>query len=166
MKPYLFAAAALFCATSATADLIVTFDEGAPKDRFTFKNTSACILPAATLGIDLKNSAGGLVFDITDQGAGVEVFQPFELISGNEVVIKTSSVADGDTQLTIDISSLKPNQELAFTIDVDDTLGQREITVNDAEISGAEASITAPNLSGSAAMFSGDTAVISLTCSS
>jgi polyisoprenoid-binding protein YceI len=110
MKPYLFATAALFCATTAAADLIVTFDEGAPKDRFTFQNTGTGSLPAATLRIDLKNSAGGLVFD------------------------------------------------------VDDTLGQREITVNDAEISGAEGSITAQNLRSSAS-FSGDTAVISVTCS-
>ncbi|MCO4823514.1 MAG: aggregation factor core [Amylibacter sp.] len=164
MKPYLFATAALFCATTAAADLIVTFDEGAPKDRFTFQNTGTGSLPAATLRIDLKNSAGGLVFDVTDQGAGVEVFQPFELTSGIGAVTKTSPVTDGDTQLAIDITGLQPNQKLAFTIDVDDTLGQREITVNDAEISGAEGSITAQNLRSSAS-FSGDTAVISVTCS-
>lgn len=165
MKRTAFTAAALLFATTATADLVVTFDEGAPKDRFTFQNSGACALPASTLALDLKGSAGALVFDTTDQGAGVEVFQPFELVSGKAVVTGTSTVTDGDTRLTIDIKGLNAGEKLAFTIDVDDTLGQREITVNDAEISGAIVSTTGAGEQASAA-FAGSRAIIPIPCAS
>ena len=156
---------ALFAATAASADLLVTFDEGAPKDRFTFQNNSACALSATTLALDLKGSAGALVFDTTGQGAGVEVFQPFELVSGQAVVTGNSAVTDGDTRLTIDITGLNAGDKLAFTIDVDDTLGQREITVNDAEISGAMVTSTQAGKAASAT-FEGSRATISIPCES
>lgn len=165
MKRTALIAAFVCAATAATADLIVTFDEGAPKDRFTFKNSGACALPAATLALDLKGSAGALVFDTTDQGAGVEVFQPFELVSGQAVVTGASTVTDGDTHLTIDIKGLNAGGKLAFTIDVDDTLGQREITVNDSEISGAVVSTTQAGKAATAS-FEGRRAIIPIPCSS
>lgn len=165
MKHHIIAAAAMLCATAAHADLVVTFDEGAPKDRFTFQNTAACDLPAATLTLDLNASAGALVFDTTDQGAGVEVFQPFELVAGKNQVTGTSAVTDGDKRLTIDIKGLNAGEKLAFTIDVDDTLGGREITVNDTEISGAMVSADHAG-SVSSAAFKGSSALIPLPCSS
>jgi hypothetical protein len=152
-------------ATSATADIIVTFNEGAPKDRFTFQNVSDCALTSATLSVDLNGSAGALVFDTTDKGAGVEVFQPFELVAGKAFVTDHSTVSDGEKVLTINVKNLKAGGKIAFTIDVDDTLGQREITVNDAEISGATASTQVSGAT-EVATFNGSRAVIPLDCAS
>ena len=121
----------------AHADLAVTFDEGAPKDRFTFKNVGTCAIKASELVLDLSGSKSGLIFDVTASGAGVEVFQPLELVKGKAAVASVPNVADGDNQIAFDIVSLEPGAEIAFTIDVDDTMGGREITVAGSEIQGA-----------------------------
>lgn len=121
----------------AAAELVVRFDEGAPKDRFSIVNTGACAFGAMTVKIDLNGSAGGLIFDVTGQGAGVEVFQPLELVAGRDVVAEVPNVADGDTEVSLKLTGLGPNASVAFTIDVDDTAGRSETMVNSSEISGA-----------------------------
>lgn len=121
----------------ALADVQVTFSEGAPKDRFTIANIGACALGPVDVTIDLAGSSAGLVFDVTGQGAGVEVFQPFELVSGGDLLSSAPRVRDGDNALTLALTSLGQGQSVSFTIDVDDTIGAREITVSHAEISGA-----------------------------
>lgn len=123
--------------SSAKADLVAQFDEGAPKDRFTFTNTGNCSIVGATVRLDLSGSRAGLIFDTTGSGAGVEVFQPLEIVSGAGSIIGVSEVNDGDTAMEIRVGELKSNASIAFTVDVDDTLGGREITVSDAEIAGA-----------------------------
>lgn len=128
-------------ATSAAADLAVRFDEGAPKDRFSFENTSACAIRNATLVLDLAGSSAGLIFDVTGQGAGVEVFQPLEMVSGQGALSTLPSVRDGDNRVAFDVAELAPGGSIAFTIDVDDTIGQREITVSDSEIQGASVAL-------------------------
>lgn len=129
----------LFCAaTSAQADISVRFDEGAPKDRFTFTASGAsCLSGPVELMIDLSGSDAGLIFDVSEQGQGVEVYQPFELVAGTDLVTGASAVADGDTALTLQLAALPAGQSVAFTIDLDDTIGAREITVSDQEIAGA-----------------------------
>jgi len=72
----------LTLSTSASANLHLEFREGAPKDRFVLKNLGDCTLTDLSVTIDLKNSSGKLIFDITSSGAGVEVFQPFEVETG------------------------------------------------------------------------------------
>lgn len=124
-------------AAPVLADVQVTFREGAPKDRFTITNTGSCALGPVDVTIDLSSSSAGLVFDVTGQGAGVEVFQPFELVAGNSLLSSTPSVRDGDNSLTLALTNLEQGQSVAFTIDVDDTIGAREITVSRSEISGA-----------------------------
>ncbi|MEM9344860.1 MAG: aggregation factor core [Pseudomonadota bacterium] len=124
-------------ATAAHADLRVNFYEGAPKDRFRIENASHCTLAAASITLDLSTSPAGLIFDVTGAGAGVEVFQPFEIVEGAELLATTPSVLDGQSQIQLDVASLAPGQAIAFTIDVDDTLGQRAITVSGSEIEGA-----------------------------
>ena len=52
--------------------------------------------------IDLVGSQGELIFDITDAGVGVEVFQPFVAITGQDMLVSASAVADGDKTLTAD----------------------------------------------------------------
>ena len=125
--------------TPAASQVVAQFVEGAPKDRFVFEVTGGCPLGPARLEIDLTGSNGGLIFDVTASGAGVEVYQPFELVSGAERVIATSEVEDGSQRLSLDVDGIDPGTRIAFTIDVDDTIGAREITVSGAEITGAQA---------------------------
>lgn len=130
-------ASSLVLAGPGLAGLSVTFDEGAPKDRFTFQNTSACDIAPAVVTLDLSGSSAGLVFDVTGQGAGIEVFQPLEMVSGEGNLKAVPEVRDGDQSITFDVAALAPGQSFAFTIDVDDTVSSRGITVSGSEIEGA-----------------------------
>ena len=129
---------ALLLSPMALADLRITFSEGAPKDRFTVANISGCDLTEGELFLDLSTSPAGLIFDTSSEGAGVDVFQPLEITQGSEYLRSVPRVTDGDNQITLKLASLPKGAQVAFTIDVDDTMGQREITVNGAEIAGAE----------------------------
>lgn len=143
MQPLLLSA--LLCAASATtaqADIVVRFADGAPKDRFTIINTAACATGPLAVTLDLIGSPAGLIFDVTGDGAGVEVFQPFELTAGADMVDGVGEVADGDQILTLLMSQMEAGAEVSFTIDVDDTAGTREITVTGSEIAGALAMVT------------------------
>jgi hypothetical protein len=132
----------LLSGTPAFADLEVRFIEGAPKDRFTFSaSEDLCVQGPVAIDLDLVGSAGKLVFDVSDGGAGVEVFQPLEVVEGSELLVRTSTVLDGEQRVAIDLASLPPGASFAFTIDVDDTLGGREITVSGSEIAGAAVSV-------------------------
>lgn len=124
-------------ATTAAADVIVTFRDGAPKDRFTITNTADCATGPMTLALDLAPAPAGLIFDITGDGAGVDVFQPFEVAAGGDIITAVSDVADGDQRLELALQGLEAGAEVAFTIDLDDTGGGREITVSGSEIAGA-----------------------------
>lgn len=134
---------ALAISTPALADLQVRFDEGAPKDRFTISNLGDCDVGATVVSIDLSGSPYGLIFDTTGSGAGVQVFQPFELTAGKDKLASIPEVKDGQNEITLDLLGLKPQETVSFTIDVDDTVNNREITVADAEIVGA--SVVAKN---------------------
>ncbi len=137
MRPWAFAAVFFCWASPLSADVQVRFDEGAPKDRFTISNLDGCSLGAASITIDLRGSDFGLIFDVTGRGAGVEVFQPFELSRGGKNLKAIPEVLDGDDQLTLDLNDLAAGASLSFTIDVDDTASNREITVSGSEIAGA-----------------------------
>ena len=132
---------AFFCALSIAAatqaDIRVRFVEGAPKDKFHFENTGKCTVSDSTVLLDLSTAQGKLIFDVTSQGDGVDVFQPFEMVEGNDVLATLPTVRDGHSQIKLEIASFTPKATFAFTIDVDDTLGQRGITVSGAEIQGA-----------------------------
>lgn len=137
MKSMISACALLVAATSVQADLMARFDEGAPKDRFVLTNESGCDLGTVEVEFDLSGSAAGLIFDTTGAGAGVEVFQPFELVAGGDYLIDLPEVTDGDHALSLRLNRLPPKASVAFTIDVDDTAGGQEIIVNRSEITGA-----------------------------
>jgi len=139
IKSLLAGAAVLgLSATGALADVSVSFDEGAPKDRFTFTNTGSCTIENAALTLDLSGSSSGLIFDVTNKGAGVEVFQPLEMTDGVGLLQSTPKVKDGDNKVVFQINELPAGQKISFTIDVDDTTGGREITVSGSEIAGAK----------------------------
>lgn len=136
----LAAIVSLMAATPVLAELRVDFRESAPKDRFTLENTSDCAFGPIDVTLDLSSAKGGLIFDTTASGAGVEVFQPFEWVMGEEYTTAVSSVTDGQSSLRLSLSGLAPKSKLAFTIDVDDTLTNStngQIRVTGSEIEGA-----------------------------
>lgn len=124
-------------ACAATADLVAQFEEGAPKDRFTLTNTGACPLGPMREVIDIGTAPAGLIFDTTGSGAGVSVYQPFDLTEGTEVVRSTPRVIDGDTAIALDLGGLGVDQRVSFTIDVDDTGGSAPTIISGSEIAGA-----------------------------
>ena len=125
-------------ATPTFADVSLTFIESAPKDRFVVTN-AGCPLVDATLIIDLATAPAGVIFDVTAQGAGVEVFQPVELVAGTATL---SSITDGDQRLTISLGTMETDAEVIISADLDDlqangALGQ--IRVAGSEIAGTSA---------------------------
>ncbi|MEM7188052.1 MAG: aggregation factor core [Pseudomonadota bacterium] len=145
-------------ATAAAADVAVRFIEGAPKDRFEIANTAGCSLQALQVEIDLADTAGKLIFDTTGSGAGVEVFQPFEVREG-PLELMSGTVEDGDNKLVLSLPALKPGQKASFTIDVDDTLVQSDlgqIRVSGGEMSGARVAIRVADAAPVEAVFADD----------
>ena len=134
-------------ATAGHAQVGVRFIEGAPKDRFEITNLAACDLVSAQITIDLSGSAAGLIFDTTAQGAGVDVFQPLEIVEGMQAIARHTAVSDGDRSVTFTVPRLPQGGRIAFTVDVDDTLGPRGITVANSEIDGAAVRLDTPGRS-------------------
>ena len=136
---------ALGVSQSANANLQVNFYESAPKDSFIIKNIGSCNLNNVNIEIDLSNSQGKLIFDTTATGAGVEVFQPFEVKSGKLELVSSGKVADGDKSLSVVVENLGPDETVSFTIDVDDTMPESslgQIRVAGSEVQGAQVRVT------------------------
>ena len=160
-------ASLLILATPALGDVSVVFSEGAPKDRFTLTNTSDCAIGPAKVTLDLATAPAGLIFDVTGEGAGVEVFQPFELVSGAGNVTASPSVTDGQQTLEMGLSGLGAGESVAFTIDLDDTTSDRQITVSGSEIAGTSVKIETERLASGAVFTDKAQAVLSWSdCSS
>ncbi|WP_298840004.1 aggregation factor core [uncultured Roseobacter sp.] len=156
-----YAAVAILLSTQASfADIAVRFVESAPKDRFIIENTGDCALTASGLTLDMTGSAGGLIFDVTGSGAGVEVFQPFDLVAGAASLDGVPQVRDGDRAISLSIRALAPGDQIAFTIDVDDTAEARGIMVSGAEITGAAVRITGESGTRSAEFDAGAAATV------
>lgn len=128
-------------AAPAAADIAVRFQESAPKDSFTITNTGACPLGDVTLTLDLGASAAGLIFDVTAAGAGVSVFQPLEIIAGQEYLVSVPEVKDGDNVIRLPLQGLDAGASVAFTIDVDDTKGTTATMISGSEITGAQVTL-------------------------
>jgi len=141
MNIFSIAVCAAVLAGPCFADLRVQFLEGAPKDTFIITNQGACAIGTSELVIGFKGTSAGLIFDVSRSGAGVEVFQPFEVTEGAGFLTSLPIISDGDQTATLLINNLDSAQRIAFTIDVDDTNGAREITVSDREINDATASL-------------------------
>ncbi len=116
--------------------LVVDFQEGAPKDRFTFTNASDPGWSVTDVEMDLGPSQGRLIFDVTGRGAGVSVFQPYEEAGGSAAIAARSLVSDGDRLLSIAFARFMPGDGYAFTIDLDDTVGTAPTIVSGSEIAG------------------------------
>ena len=124
---------ALAVASPADADIEVSFREGAPVDRFLITHRGDCPLDAARITIDLRSSAGELIFDTTVEGAGVEVFR---VVWGGGFLLTASIVMDGAQQVTLDLAEMSVGGVIEITTDLDDTLGEREINVSANEFFG------------------------------
>jgi hypothetical protein len=121
------------------------FIEGAPTDRLVLAHKSPAGWQIRDVAWDLSPSKGKVFFDVTDQGAGVEVFQPLRIVSKGAsaaTLADSPAIRDGDEQLTMRFKQFTPEQTFAITMDVDDRLGGREITVNSSEMSGATLDVT------------------------
>lgn len=126
-------------AGSATAQgITVSFTDGAPKDRFELTNLS-CDLENVALSIDLTATPAGLIFDVTGSGAGVEVYQPVEVVAGP---IAVAPITDGAQILAMSIPSFPRGASYTLTADLDDTVSNRQITVVGSEMLGAMANFT------------------------
>jgi len=96
----------------------------------------------------MSSSYGNLIFDVTGDGAGVQVFQPFRNEQGDASLATEPGVADGDQQLTLEFSMFDPGQLYQFSIDVDDQLAQSDlgqIRVSGSEMTGASLLFTIVN---------------------
>lgn len=120
----------------AQADIVVNFIESAPKDRFVIKNSGSCTYTQLVVEIDLTSTAGRLIFDTTSKGAGVEVFQPFEVRDGDLSLFSSDAVKDGEKVLAVAINNLSAGSSASFTIDVDDTLPKSDL--GQIRVSGSE----------------------------
>ncbi len=156
-----------FFSTHTLANLEAQFIEGAPKDTFIIKNTGRCAITNTTIAINLSPSKGQLIFDTSETGAGVEVYQPFEITAGGDALTsdgQTLSVSDGDQQLALPIQSLASGQTVSFTIDVDDNLTNSirgKTQVVGSEMQGATIGISALSV---ASFNSNNSATVSIPC--
>jgi len=134
----------IFSVQTSLADITVHFIESAPKDSFVIENTGECVINKLLLTIDLSQSDGKLIFDTSATGAGVEVFQPFEVSEGDIKLASLAEPKDGDNQLSLSIKHLSPQTPVSITIDVDDTLPKSElgqIRVSNTEIKNATVTV-------------------------
>lgn len=124
-----------FAALPSFADVTVRFEEGAPKDRFVV--SADCTLSDIDMKIDLSPSAGSLIFDVTEGGAGVDVFQPVEVQDNAAQLVP---VTDGDQVLVLSISEISGGSEIVIFADLDDVLASSQlgqIRVAGSELDGA-----------------------------
>lgn len=109
------------------------FVESAPRDRFEL-TVGQRALRAVT--VDLRGSAGRLIFDTAGGGTGVEVFQPLRDEGGTDA----GSVDDGADVMRVVLRDARPGGRAAFSIDVDDRLTASDlgqIRVTGGEMEGA-----------------------------
>mgnify|MGYP000847393831 CR=1 FL=1 len=152
--------------TSAVANIEVKFVESAPKDWFEIHNVGNCELTELMVTIDLTQSVGQLIFDTTETGAGVQVYQPFEVKQGSVSLVSSDRVADGDQQLSVRIPSLASGASASFTIDVDDTIPSGELgatMIAGAEMAQSMVTVTSSSNTPTGGIFDGNnTAVVNL----
>lgn len=113
--------------STCTVDVSFAFTESAPRDRFEFRNESSAGQSIQRLRLALARSAGRLFFDTVQGGAGVDVFQPFQVDSGDARLAADPAVKDGDDRLELVFERFEPGQRFQFSIDVDDRLGDSDM---------------------------------------
>jgi hypothetical protein len=143
---YLAAAvAAIFlCVHSASAEIVISFEESAPKDRFFMSNRSSCDIDAGSITIDLSSSTSELFFDTDPSGPGENVAQPFEIERTKKVSATSLPVPDGASSAEIRFRDFLPGGEIVATVDLDDSVpsGPRGVQMIDAsELAGVRVTV-------------------------
>lgn len=115
------AAMLIITTVAASADLLVRFEEAAPKDRFVFSNNTECTFGRGVLVIELARSPRGLLFDTVEGGAGENVAQPLEVAVADHLAVVTAPVADGARSAKVAFDGIPPEGRLVITVDVDDS---------------------------------------------
>ena len=144
--------------TVVAADITIRFQDSAPKDLFTMRTN--CPVADMQIVIDLTQSAGSLIFDVTADGAGVAVFQPVEVQAG---AAQTQTVVDGDQKLSLFVDALTAGAEIVISADLDDVLPQSQLgqtRVTGSELDGTSVTIDFAGMRESAT-FSGGTNEVS-----
>lgn len=124
---HIVCAAALLGAFAAPqdglADLLITFVDDTPHDRFEIVNAGPCDTGAVEIGIRLNRAEGDLFFDATAAGSGVMSHHPVQFVVGADAVSQLSPVQDGDRSLAIALIGLSPEKRIVIAADIDH--GQR-----------------------------------------
>lgn len=152
----LFTALFFLLPSAALADLVVTITESSPTDLITVENRTDCDLYDFGMQIDLRASAGGLIFDISEGGAGASAYQPFEILQGASAVRSYARVTDGDRVAFVEFATLEAGQRVIFMVDMDDTLPDDtfgQTVVDGPEIAGAAIVLTSVGEEPSTAVF-------------
>ena len=126
------------------ATLSARFIESAPRDRFTFVNTSKPGWSINHISIELAESQGNLVFDTESGGLGVEVYQPYKLEDSSAGVANVLLPDDGEQTIEITFAQFPAGANYTFSIDVDDQLTRSalgNIRVTGGEMKGAQVSV-------------------------
>ena len=127
--------------------LIVEFQESSP-DRFVLRNASDPGWSVARVVLDLGPSHGGVLFDVTETGAGVSAHQPYQTAGGTAALATRTEVTDGDHVMSLAFARFAPGERYEFAIDLDNTLpGHDQTWVSGADIEGGtvRASFTGPD---------------------
>lgn len=133
---FLLVAPSLAPAGACGPRLIVEFVEESP-DFFVLRNASDPGWSVQRVEIDLQDTAGRLIFDVTGSGAGVSTYQPYAELGSTAVAVARTEVTDGDSLLNIGFARFAPGEHFLFTVDLDDTLpGQTQTWVDGVEIAG------------------------------
>ncbi|MEQ8816587.1 MAG: hypothetical protein RLO51_26360 [Thalassobaculum sp.] len=141
LVPAVLIALAMLAPSGVRADacgprLTVAFVEDAA-DYFELRNASEPGWSVQRVEIDLRDSAGRLIFDVTESGAGVSGWRSYAEAGGTAVSVARTEVTDGDSLLNIGFARFGPGEHFLFTIDLDDTLpGGTQTWVDGAEIAG------------------------------
>lgn len=125
----------------------------------TISNVSEAQADFRTVSIDLTESTGRIIFDTTDGGEGVEVFQAFQIEPGDAVLSADPIAVDGGSTLDLSFTSFGAGQSFTFSIDVDDQLEDSDlgqIQVTGAEIEGAIVEVELSTGSSLTAVFASD----------
>ena len=94
-------------------------------------------LQANDCTIDLSKPQVTNIFDVTVRNVGVGASQSFEILCDQNAIASNSAVFGGQNKLNSHVSTPSSDGSGAFKINVDDTLGKREIAVTGLEIAGS-----------------------------
>ena len=117
---YIFGAAAAFFlyVHSASAEIMISFEESAPKDSFFVSNRSSCEITVGSITFDLSSATSELLFDTEQYGPGENVAQPFEIELSKKASATSLPMPDGASSAEIRFSDFSPDGEIVVTVDI------------------------------------------------